>query len=165
VFVRTASERDIEAIRALLVETWHHTYDAIYGVDKVKEITGRWHSPEALRLRLEQPLSEFLVADDGAAIAGVAFASIADDGATVMLHQLYVLPAMQGRGVGALLLDEIASCFPAATRIRLEVEEANAGAVSFYVAQGFTSVGATADCGGDSGIPAAIYERPIVWAD
>lgn len=164
-FVRTACERDLEAIRALLVETWHDTYDAIYGASKVDEITGRWHSPEALRQRLDQPRSEFLVADDGEAVAGVAFASLADDGASVMLHQLYVLPSMQGRGIGGLLLDEIESCFPEATRVRLEVEEANAGAVSFYAAQGFARVGATSDCGGDSGIPAAIYERPIVWAD
>ena len=34
-FVRTASSRDIEAVRALLVETWHDTYDAIYGPGKV----------------------------------------------------------------------------------------------------------------------------------
>ncbi len=33
-FVRTASERDVPAIRALLVETWHDTYDPIYGVDE-----------------------------------------------------------------------------------------------------------------------------------
>lgn len=164
-FVRTASERDLEAVRALLVATWHDTYDAIYGAAKVDEITGRWHSPEALRRRLEQPESEFLVADDGEAIGGMAFASAVDEGRTVMLHQLYVLPAVQGRGVGGLLLDEIESCFPGADKVRLEVEEANGRAVSFYVAQGFSKVGATADCGGDSGIAAALYERPIVWAD
>lgn len=40
-FVRTASERDVPAIRALLVETWHDT-DAIYGAAKVTEITDDW---------------------------------------------------------------------------------------------------------------------------
>ena len=38
-FVRTASERDLAAVRALLVETWHATYDAIYGGKRVTEIT------------------------------------------------------------------------------------------------------------------------------
>jgi hypothetical protein len=31
VFIRTAGERDLDEIRTLLVETWHDTYDGIYG--------------------------------------------------------------------------------------------------------------------------------------
>ena len=38
-FVRTASARDLPAIRALLVATWHDTYDGIYGVERVTAIT------------------------------------------------------------------------------------------------------------------------------
>ncbi|MBX9450382.1 MAG: GNAT family N-acetyltransferase [Mesorhizobium sp.] len=165
-FVRTASSRDIEAVRALLVETWHDTYDAIYGPERVTAITDDWHSIPSLEARLIRPNSEFLVADDGERIGGMAFASAADEGKTVMLHQLYVQPGCQGRGIGSLLLDEIESCFPDADKVRLEVEEANAKAVAFYVAQGFAKVGMTANCGGsNSDIPAAIYDRPIVWAD
>ena len=77
-FTRTASDRDLDAVRALLVETWHATYDAIYGRDRVIAITDDWHSIEALRARLKQPHSEFVVADDGAAIGGMAFASVVE---------------------------------------------------------------------------------------
>jgi ribosomal protein S18 acetylase RimI-like enzyme len=165
-FVRTASERDIEAIRELLVETWHQTYDDIYGPARVTEITDDWHSLLSLTARLTAPGSEFLVADDGKTIGGVAFATTTDDGKTMILHQLYVRPGLQGQGIGVMLLDEIESCFPDAGKVRLEVEEANAKAVAFYQRQGFAKVGKTADCGqADSGIPAAIYERPILWAD
>lgn len=165
-FVRTASSRDLEAVRALLVETWHDTYDAIYGVERVTAITDDWHSIPSLEARLKRPNSEFLVADDGARLGGMAFAAATDEGRAVMLHQLYVLPACQGRGIGGMLLDEIESCFPEAGKVRLEVEEANEKAVAFYLAQGFAKVGMTADCGsGQSAIPAAIYERPIAWAD
>jgi len=165
-FVRTAGPRDVEAVRALLVETWHDTYDAIYGAERVTAITDDWHSIAALTARLERPNSEFLVADDGSQIAGMAFATTVDDGKTVMLHQLYVRPGAQGRGVGGLLLDEIESCFPDADKVRLEVEEKNEKAVAFYLAQGFSAVGRTENCGKhQSGVPAVIYERPIVWAD
>jgi len=161
-FVRTAGERDLEAIGALLVETWHAAYDDIYGAAKVTEMAGEWHSVPRLRERLTRPNSEFLVADDGKAIAGVAFAEA--EGEAVALRQLCVRPAMQGRGVGGLLLDEIEGCFPEARKVTLEVEPANERAVAFCLAQGFGPAG-TASGRGRAGLaPSAVYERPIRWA-
>jgi ribosomal protein S18 acetylase RimI-like enzyme len=163
VFVRTTGERDIEAVRELLVETWHATYDGIYGPEKVSQITNEWHSVRSLTSRLTRPNSEFLVADDGKRIAGTAFASADDSGKTVMLHQLYVRPEAQGRGVGGMLLDEILDSFPDMETARLEVEEANVKAVAFYEAYGFVTAGRTANCGKkESGIPALIMERKFV---
>jgi ribosomal protein S18 acetylase RimI-like enzyme len=160
VFVRTASERDLDAIRALLVETWHATYDAIYGAEKVTEITDEWHSIAALQRRLIRPNADFLVADDGERLGGVAYAEAAPDGKSVMLRQLYVSPHFQGRGIGGMLLDEIIESFPDATTFRLEVEDANTRAVGFYQSQGFVQAGRTGNCGdGQSGIPALVFER------
>src|SRR5690606_32342015 len=99
----------------------------------VREITEEWHSVRALKARLDRPHSEFLIADSGEAIVGMAFASATDRGDTVMLHQLYVRPDHQGRGVGSLLLDEIQDCFPEARKVRLEVEEENQKAIGFYL--------------------------------
>ncbi len=156
-FVRTASERDLGAIRSLLVETWHATYDAIYGAARVTEITDAWHSIPALRERLTMPNSEFLVADDGKEIGGVAFGLADDIGRTVVLRQLYVLPRHQGRGIGGLLLDEIMESFPEARSMRLEVEQANARAVAFYLGHGFTETASiTAEKPG-----AIVMERPL----
>lgn len=164
-FVRTASEPDLDAIRALLVETWHATYDSIYGADKVTEITDEWHSIAALKRRLTVPNSDFLVADDGEQLGGVAYAEAKADGKTVMLHQLYVAPAMQGRGIGGALLDEVIESFPDAERFRLEVEEANDKAIGFYLSQRFVEVGRTGNCGTeDSGLPALIFERAVPGA-
>lgn len=159
-FVRTAGERDLKAVRELLVETWHDTYDAIYGQRRVTEITDDWHSLDALKSRLTRPNSEFLVADDGKQLGGMAYAEADPAGTSVMLRQLYVRPAFQGRGVGGMLLDEIIESFFDATRFTLEVEEANAKAIGFYRAQGFEQVGRTQNCGANqSGIPAPVFER------
>ncbi len=161
-FVRTAAEADLATVRALLVETWHDTYDSIYGSDKVTAITDEWHSIVALKARLSAPNSEFVLADDGRTVAGMAFAVADEDGQTVHLRQLYVRPDFQGRGVGGLLFEEISVCFPEAKRIRLEVEEANLRAVAFYEALGFRRAGKTADCGcSGSGIPALVYEMEL----
>ncbi|MDF1778200.1 MAG: GNAT family N-acetyltransferase [Rhizobiaceae bacterium] len=160
-WIRTASERDLQEIRALLVNAWHDTYDSIYGADKVSEINEDWHSLNALKPKLTQPDSEFILADAGEGISGMAFASTRD-GKVVDLHQLYVLPQSQGQGVGTLLLDEIENCFAEAKSIRLEVEETNAKALAFYEKAGFHEVGRTDNCGvAGSGLPALVLEKNI----
>ena len=160
-FVRTASERDLVAVRALLVETWHATYDAIYGAEQVAAISDDWHSIASLKARLTRPNSEFLVADNGKRLGGMAFAAATTDPKIVMLHQLYVHPDCQRRGIGRALLDEVEASFPEAHTLRLEVEEANAAAIAFYREQGFLPSGKTVDCGGGSGLPALILEKRL----
>ncbi|NVD38525.1 GNAT family N-acetyltransferase [Ensifer sp. HO-A22] len=162
-FVRTASERDLEKVRALLVETWHATYDTFYGVEKVNELTGRWHSLPALKARLERKDAEFLVADDGRSIGGMGYASMSDTQTkTAVLHQLYVLPKLQGQGIGRDIFAELETCFPDAERMRVEVEPQNLHALAFYRAHGFSEVGQVSNCGDEqSGIPALILEKPL----
>lgn len=162
-FVRSASARDLDAVSALLGKTWHATYDTIYGFDKVAAITAEWHSVTALKARLDAPRSEFLVADDGTQLGGMAFAQADEAGETVMLKQLYILPAFQGRGIGSQLLDEIIESFPDSGRMRLEVEPQNARAIVFYRSHGFIEAGHTAHCGAEqSDIPALILERALM---
>ncbi|MEI2385011.1 GNAT family N-acetyltransferase [Breoghania sp. JC706] len=164
-FVRTAGRPDLPAIARLLAETWHDTYDRLYGAEKVDEIVAAWHSVTALEARLNRPHSEFVVADDGTRLGGMAYAARSTEHEKrVMLYQLYVSPDCQGKGIGTALLEEVNGAFPDATILRLEVAPANAKAVGFYQAHGFEKVGETSDCGGDSGLPADIYERQIIWA-
>lgn len=162
-FVRTASERDLEKVRVLLTETWHATYDTYYGAEKVKELTTRWHSIDALRERLQRKNAEFVVADNGTELAGMGYAAMSDTLAkTVVLHQLYVLPKYQRQGIGREMFAELETCFPDAERMRLEVEPQNLHALAFYRAHGFAEVGTTANCGDEqSGVPALILEKRL----
>jgi len=163
-FVRSASERDLEKVQTLLVETWRATYVPFYGAEKVEALIAEWHSLEALKKRLNLPKSEFLVADDGKVLAGVAYASMAEKPAkTATLHQLYVHPDFQRQGIGGDLFAEIETCFPDADTMRLEVEPKNAPAIAFYERHGFAKVGEVSNCGGgQSGIPAVLMQKPLV---
>ncbi len=158
-WVRTATRRDLPAIRELLNKTWHATYDAIYGIDRVNDITDEWHALPVLEKRLNLPKTEFLVADDGVKISGEAFAEqISKD--EIKLHQLYVSPDQQGRGIGKMLLEELEESFFDVPGITLEVEEQNKGAIKFYLTQGFEKTGCTANCGKEkSGIPALVFTK------
>lgn len=160
-WIRTASEKDLEAIRALLVATWHDTYDGDYGHDAVHEVSDKWHSLDRLRQNLKTPQSEFLVADDGSTLGGVAYAAMSSDD-NLMFHQLYVAKPSQRQGLGAQLLTEMFECFPKAKTVSLEVDEKNTDAIFFYEAFGFELTGKTDNCGEvNSGIPALIMTRKL----
>ncbi len=142
VFIRTAGENDLAVVSRLLADTWHATYDRIYGEAGVTRISERWHSVDWLRQMLKRPKSEFVVADTGSSLAGMAYAVINEkQPETVELHELDVLPDMQGRGIGGLLLEEIQGSFFDCRVMRLDVEEKNHRAVAFYEAAGFVRKG------------------------
>jgi putative acetyltransferase len=54
------------------------------------------------------------------------------------IHMLFVDPATHGRGIGTLLLEDVARDFPT---LRLDVNEQNPTARRFYEAKGFTQTG------------------------
>lgn len=163
-FVRTAGARDLDAIRALLVETWHATYDALYGAAKVTEITDEWHSIAALERQLVLPNADFLVADDGKQLGGVAFAAATADPKIVMLRQLYVRPGLQGSGIGGMLLEEIEGSFFDSSQLRAEVEERNPKAVAFFLGEGFVQIDRR-PVGGLISTVLLIFEKPLVFYD
>ena len=162
-FVRSASERDLAKVSVLLGETWHATYDALYGADKVAELTEKWHSVPALKARLARRDAEFVVADNGRELGGMGYAAMSESlKKGVVLHQLYVLPKFHRQGIGRDMFAELETCFPDADFMQLEVEPQNRAAISFYEAHGFVKIGETANCGGSqSGIPAIIMEKPL----
>ena len=162
-FVRTAMEKDVEALRGLLIESFHATYDTIYGADRVHQMLDAWHSRKAIETRISRKDGEFLVADNGRQIGGLIFAAMSKDMAkTAFLHHLYVDPKMQRQGIGRDLFAEIETCFPDAEIMRLEVEPQNAAAIAFYQAHGFVEVDRTKNCGGpNSGIEAIVMEKPL----
>lgn len=163
-FVRSASSRDIPALVKLLADSWHATYDPLYGFEKVDQLIAEWHSSEAIATNIARPDGEYLVADDGKELGGMAFASMSgsDDVKSIKLHQLYVRPGFHRMGIGRDLFADIETCFPDAKRLLLEVDPDNAQAIAFYHGVGMHVTGRTENCGGgESGIPALIMEKPL----
>jgi ribosomal protein S18 acetylase RimI-like enzyme len=134
--IRDAEAADLPAVRALLVETWHATYDGIYGWQRVAEITTAWHSLENLAAQLDREGGAFLVALVKDEVIATASARIEPDRAA-LLTRLYVLPQYQGVGIGRTLLQVTLACFPQAPVARLEVESQNEPAIAFYERMGF----------------------------
>jgi ribosomal protein S18 acetylase RimI-like enzyme len=152
--IRRACDADLAGVRACLVETWHGTYDAIYGADEVTRMTDRWHALDVLRGQLAREDHTFLVVELGGRIVATALLH-ANGTDTVQLRRLYVLPVFQGRAIGRGLLEACVYAAGAATSMRLEVVPANIKAIAFYERLGFRRVGA------DDAADTLIFEAPL----
>jgi ribosomal protein S18 acetylase RimI-like enzyme len=130
-FIRLATPADIPALNRVLVATWHATYDAIYGAATVDDITGRWHSPEALALQLVDPSTVTLLAERDGVVLATASSRRLPNGVG-LLARLYVSPEHQGGGVGRALHDAAIVAIGDPDVVELKVEPANARAVGFY---------------------------------
>jgi ribosomal protein S18 acetylase RimI-like enzyme len=156
--IRPARGDNLAATRALLVETWHDTYDAILGEARVTRITNDWHSLANLDREFRGKAHAFLVGVIDGTIEGTASATLGADG-VLSLGRLYVRPARQRQGLGGALLDACLAQFPGVSRIRLEVEAENARARAFYARHGFVETPLRGDCGG--ACDAVVYEKAV----
>lgn len=137
--IRPATDADLDAVRALLRETWHQVYDPILGSGAVDEVCARWHAPALLAAQLGEPRSSFLVALDGDRVAAHGFAFLREP-ATLVVSRLYVRPGHQRQGIGPRLLAALVARHPEATVLRLFVAAENSGGVAFWRREGFVVV-------------------------
>jgi ribosomal protein S18 acetylase RimI-like enzyme len=136
--IRSVEPPDLEAVRVVLVDAWHDTYDATLGVERVTEITDSWHAIEALATEIGRPEHRFMLVESGGEIVATGSADRAGD--VVTLQRLYVRPVHQGAGHGAVLLDALVGHWPHA-RVELKVATHNARAIAFYERHGFVLAG------------------------
>lgn len=164
-FIRSAGEADLQKVQTLLAETWRDTYTPFHGDHKVEAMIASWQSVAALKERLNRPDSEFLVADDGKQIAGMAYAAMSRKHPKVVnLHQLYVHPHWQSQGIGTELFAEIETCFPDAERMHLEVTVENDRAIALYRKIGFVEIGRSENVGPPGAAMAAlIMEKKLTF--
>jgi ribosomal protein S18 acetylase RimI-like enzyme len=148
VLIRPATPDDLPAVRALLVETWHDTYDALLGAERVTEITDAWHSVESVARQLDVPDTSFLVAEEDGEIVGHAFAS-AQKPPVLAIARLYVRPDRQRRGIGASLIASAMARHRESEIMRLDVEAENVKGLSFYRREGFHEIGRSVTAGID----------------
>jgi GNAT superfamily N-acetyltransferase len=127
--VRPARLEDIPALVGLLKLLFSIEKDFTF--DAAKQEQG-------LRLLLAASRAAILVAEQGRQVIGMCsgqlLISTAEGGLSVLVEDVAVLPAWQGKGVGKLLLTAIgtwaASC--GASRLQLLADRNNAAALAFY---------------------------------
>ena len=138
--VREMNVRDLRAVQGVARITSAETYRGIIPADELTSFVERAYSEESLKHRMEAGV--FLVAVVGGEVVGFAdFDPDPGKPGEVELAAIYVLPEMQGRGVGTRLLEVGIGRFDSAGSLTLRVARDNLVGWRFYEARGFRSVG------------------------
>lgn len=154
-WIRTASRNDINAIHDLLVETWHATLDDLVGREEVDRKIAHDYTTDMLKKMLSRPASEYVVADDGDLLHGVAYAAqgaVKGDSEIALVLHLCVKPESRGQGIGQRLLIELEEAFPAARKIRVVLNKKDVRTQKFFEEQGYKHLGKSGDNKSDNDV-------------
>lgn len=154
-WIRTASRNDINAIHDLLVETWHATLDDLVGREEVDRKIAHDYTTDMLKKMLSRPASEYVVADDGDMLHGVAYAAqgaVKGDSEIALVLHLCVKPESRGQGIGQRLLIELEEAFPTARKIRVVLNKKDVRTQKFFEEQGYKHLGKSGDNKSDNDV-------------
>ncbi len=157
--IRAAVAADLDAVQALLRETWHQVYDPILGPEAVAEVSARWHAKALLERQHGAERSSFLVALERERVVAHGFAYWQEPDALVV-SRLYVHPGHQRRGIGGKMLAALMARHANAAVLRLFVAADNPRGLSFWRRQGFVVDGEAIEEGARGAAHAQAAARP-----
>src|SRR5580704_1029557 len=105
--LRFADTEDINTIGYLAQQIWPSTYRNILPADQINYMMDLYYSPSSLKKQMKEDKHQFLLIEDGEGTLGFASYSRIKATGTFKLHKIYVLPALQGKGIGKAIIDFI----------------------------------------------------------
>jgi RsiW-degrading membrane proteinase PrsW (M82 family)/ribosomal protein S18 acetylase RimI-like enzyme len=138
--IRRAYESDIPLIRDLSDKVWPQTYSTILSAEQIDYMMKMMYSEMALHDQMKQQ-NEFIIVNDGRDPVGFAsFSLVAPH--IYKLHKIYLLPAMQRKGAGKFVINEIIKAIAkhGGKSLQLNVNRNNK-AKDFYLKIGFEIIG------------------------
>lgn len=138
-FLPVVSDADIALVHSLVAQIWPICYGDILECGQIDSMLGWMYAPETIRKESASGTAYFLVAADNtpAGVCSFDLAPNAEGG--IELHKIYTLPQYWSRGLGSLVLHEVATRAKAAgaSFVYLRVNKNNVRAQKAYSAAGF----------------------------
>jgi ribosomal protein S18 acetylase RimI-like enzyme len=136
--IRSASEAEIPALRALAEQIWRVSYAAMLAPGQIDYMLGWMYAPETIAREMAEGVIWETASLDGDVI-GFHSSTLDGQARRLKLNKLYVLPEQQGLGLGQQLLDRVHAL--AAQRemqeVWLQVNKQNARAIRAYERAGY----------------------------
>jgi GNAT superfamily N-acetyltransferase len=140
--IQDTTAADYPTIQNLAHRTWPHTFGTILSKEQIAYMLEWMYSLPALQEQVEKKGHRFLLAMEGTVPLGFAsYEHKYKQEPVTRIHKLYVLPDIQGKGIGKLLIHHIGQLARqhASQALNLNVNRYNA-AVAFYQHMGFKIV-------------------------
>lgn len=103
-----ATRKQLPIVQQLAYDIWPKTYSGIISDGQIAYMLELMYSIESLEKQLEtRPF--LLVEDEDRFIGFASYETNAEGSAQTKIHKLYVLPQIQGKGIGRQLVDYIAA--------------------------------------------------------
>ena len=136
----SAREEDLPALAELAGVIWRACYPGIISSEQIEYMLARMYALETLRDEVRSQGIHFYRLLAEGRLGGFASIGPTETTGVMKLHKLYLLPAIQGDGLGSLLL---AHCQAEARRLGahrliLSVNKRNAQALKAYRRNGFS---------------------------
>ena len=138
IYLKKAKEKDLNIIRELAYQIWPSTYHAYLSQEQIDYMLDKMYNQTILIQQLKNG-HVFIIAQETKRDIGFAEFSVLNPKEQIYkLHKLYVLPQLQGKGAGTLLVNEAVNLVKkkGATAIQLNVNRNNK-AKDFYEKLGF----------------------------
>jgi len=104
--IQQATINDIKTIRELTFKSWPQTYASILTQPQIEYMLEMMYSETELTKQIQQENHSFIIAQENSKSLGFAsFSEIAQG--IWKLHKIYILPEMQGRGIGRFIIQYI----------------------------------------------------------
>lgn len=137
--IREATPQDVAQLRELAHNIWHACYQGIISPEQIEYMLGWMYAADEVCRQMENGVIWELIEAD----QPVGFLSWhADPDQRVKLEKLYILPEMQGRGIGQTALRHVLEAANAlgCKSVWLQVNKQNRGAITSYRKAGFEVV-------------------------
>jgi GNAT superfamily N-acetyltransferase len=134
-----ATEADLPAISELAGIIWRACYPGIITHAQIDYMLARMYALDVLRDEIRsQGIRYDLLLVDGKPAGFASYGPTSEPG-VMKLHKLYLLPELQGRGLGSRLLQQVEHEVRAGAgrRLILSVNKRNAKAIAAYQRNGF----------------------------
>ncbi|WP_332897542.1 GNAT family N-acetyltransferase [Haladaptatus sp. CMSO5] len=158
--IRPATPDDFAGIKAMAHAAWKATYaDAIDG-ETISRTVEEWYSESSLQAILDQPETDFLVADDGG-VVGFCHGYVDDDEGDIV--RLYTHPDRWDEGIGYRLYERLRddmrdSNVPEMKAIVVESDEM---ARTLFTRMGFEQSGSGSVKMGEETVGEVVYSRAV----
>ncbi len=103
--IQPVDRRGLKVIHHIAVETWPVAYGHILKKEQLEYMLNRFYSSESLSKSMDEGHLYFVYLENEIPLGFVSI-QFMDDGKSMKIHKLYVLPNQQGKGIGEKLFEK-----------------------------------------------------------